>query len=101
MASAASFDELFTPSAPIAQAEPVRAARWYASAEAWGTLLLIVSVQLPVIGSLQTPIWVREMPPLSAAALVGIVGGWLLAQSPWRAALTNALGALLGVVVVL
>src|SRR3990172_3060899 len=100
MASAA-FDELFTRSAPIAHAEPVRAARWYASAEAWVTLMLIVLVQLPVIGSLQSSNWVSEMPPLSAAALAGIAGGWLLAQSSWRAALANALGALLVVVVVL
>ncbi|MQC47589.1 MAG: DUF4129 domain-containing protein [Chloroflexi bacterium] len=45
--------------------------------EAWVTLVIVIFVQLPVVGSLQSSNWVDEMPSLIVPALVGMVAAWV------------------------
>jgi hypothetical protein len=82
------FDELFstTDRRPEVR-EPERAEQrhWFTSWEEWLSLTLVLLLQVPVIGSLESANWVNEMPSLAVAAGLGVAAGWLLAQSSLRA----------------
>ncbi len=78
MAVAPSFDEMFTASRGTEET-PERA--WWWSWEEWLTLTLVALVQVPVVGSLQSSDWVREMPSLLGPAVIGLGAAWLLGQS--------------------
>lgn len=69
--------------------------------EAWLTLSLLLLVHLPVVGSLESTHWVREMPSLVIASLVGVVSGWVLASIRARALWLHAIGIPFGLAVVL
>ncbi len=79
MAQAVSFERYFErphqPSRPTGT--PVRERTWR-SWESWLTLSLVILVQLPVVGSLQTSDWVSEMPSLLAPAAAGLTAAWVL-----------------------
>ena len=88
------FDDLFMDTLAKHPEQVVRSSRWFASMESWVTLALLLMAQLPVVGSLETANWVQEMPSLLAAAMLGLVVGWLLAQSPVPGAIATVLGAI-------
>ncbi|MGE3856592.1 MAG: hypothetical protein AB7G21_06525, partial [Dehalococcoidia bacterium] len=96
-----SFDEFFSPERGRHADEPVRQARWWTSWESWLTFTLVLLAQLPVIGSLQSSDWVEEMPSLVTVAALGVVAGWVLAQSRLPGIVAALAGAAWGVVVVL
>ena len=100
--AASPFDDVFVSSQPSGAPRPeeaVRVPRWWTSWEAWITLALIILVEMPVIGSLQSSDWVEEMPSLVVAALAGALAGWTLAQSRLLSVLATTLGAAVGVIV--
>src|SRR5690606_32224234 len=97
-----SWDTIYR-TAPVAREErPERPPSWtfLRSPEAWLTLFLVALVQLPVVASLESANWVDEMPSLLAASGVGVVSGWLLAGTPWRALWLHVVGFALGLAVV-
>lgn len=73
-------DGYFAPPAGRADGRPQRP--WWSSWEEWLTFTLLIFLMVPVVGSLQSADWVEEMPSLVAAALYGLVFGWLVAKSP-------------------
>ncbi len=80
------FDEMFaTTSAPSVEGMEPERRHWFASWEEWLTLSLVLLVQIPVIGSLQSANWVDEMPSLFSAGVLGVFAGWLMAHSRLRA----------------
>ncbi len=91
------FDEVFvTPpssTAPVEERTP-----WWASWEHWLTLSLVAFAQLPVVGSLQSSNWVREMPSLMGPALVGLLAAWLLGHSRLPGAVAAVLATITGAV---
>lgn len=91
------FDEVFI--TPPSSVEPVEEqAPWWASWEHWLTLALVTFVQLPVVGSLQSSNWVREMPSLMGPAAVGLVAAWLLGHSRLPGAAAAVLAVATGAV---
>lgn len=99
MATAPTFEQLLSrPS----QAEPheVEPERAWRSWESWVTFALVLFVQLPVVGSLQSSEWVDEMPNLMFPALAGLLLAWTLGHSRLRGLTAAGIGALTGVVLV-
>lgn len=86
------------PSADGPHAEEAPHHRWWLAWESWLTLALVVLVQLPVVGSLQSSNWVAEMPSLIAPAAAGLAAAWLLGHSRLPGLLAVAIGAATGVV---
>ncbi len=66
--------------------------------ESWLTLSLVILVQLPVIGSLQTSEWVDEMPSLMAPAAVGLGAAWVLGHARLPGVVSALVGLLVGAV---
>ena len=66
---------------PIADNDASRNHQWWLSWESWLTFALVVLVQLPVVGSLQSSDWVDEMPSLLAPAVFGLLAAWLLGHT--------------------
>jgi len=87
------FERRPEPTRPAAPPSPTLHA--WNSWESWLTLSLVVLVQLPVIGSLQTSEWVAEMPSLLAPAAAGLTTAWVLGHSR----VSGVLAALLALVV--
>lgn len=59
---------------------PHAATPFYRSWETWVTFSLVLVAFLAVAASIEQADWVDEMPSLFAAALIGIVGGFVLAH---------------------
>ena len=76
--SATTFEQYFeqTPT-PTLQPHANDVMPWN-SWEAWVTLTLVILVQLPVAGSLQSSNWVDEMPSLVVPALAGMTAAWIV-----------------------
>ncbi len=99
-----SWDVLYRPGGVSpSQAEPAEPGRFafLRSWEAWLTLLLLLLVQLPVVGSLESTKWVNEMPSLTLAAFIGVGIGWVLASTRGRALPLHVVGVSLGAIVIL
>lgn len=71
---------------------------WWWSWEEWLTLSLVMLVQLPVVGSLQSANWVRELPSLMGPALVGLAAAWLLGHSRLSGLIVAGVTAVVGVI---
>lgn len=98
--SAPTFDELLinTPQNAAADGD-ARGSAWR-SWESWLTFGLIVFVQLPVVGSLQSSEWVREMPNLMIPALIGLLLAWTVGHSRLSGLASAGIAIVTGVVVV-
>ena len=97
MASGAvSFDSFFGEDAERnrPQRAPIRRDPWW-SFESWITLSIVILVQLPVVGSLQSADWVREMPSLMVPATAAVAVAWALGNSR----IPGLIAALVGVIV--
>ena len=64
--------------------------------EAWLTLGLLMLLQFPIVGSLETTNWVDEMPSLVLASFVGLTSGWLLASIRGHALWLHVVGIVVG-----
>ena len=99
-----SLDAIYGPAGaartPIDRPPPSRFA-FVASRESWITLGLLMLLQFPVVTSLETTRWVKEMPSLLLASSVGLVSGWLLASTRGRTAWLHAIGITFGLTVAL
>ena len=69
--------------------------------ESWVTLTLILLVQLPVVGSLQSSHWVSEMPSLMAPAAVGLAAAWILGHTRLPAGVALVAGLAVGALTVI
>lgn len=98
MASAPTFDEVFTSPHVAARPSETRQRGWWWSWEDWLTLCLIALAQLPVVGSLQSSDWVNEMPSLLGPASFGLMAGWLLGKSRLPGAIAWAVAGATGLV---
>ncbi|MEZ4501874.1 MAG: transglutaminase domain-containing protein [Dehalococcoidia bacterium] len=74
-------------------------APFYRSWETWVTFSLVLVAFLAVTASIEQADWVDEMPSLFAAALIGIVGGFVLAHVRAPGALLVPLATVVGIVV--
>lgn len=54
------------------------------SGETWLTFSLLIVAFVAVVFSIQSANWVREMPSLVAAGMIGLFTGWALAHAPLR-----------------
>lgn len=79
---------------------PEEDVRDWRSWESWVTLTLILLVQLPVVGSLQSSNWVSEMPSLMAPAAIGLAAAWMLSHTRLPGGLSALAGVAVGVVAV-
>ena len=98
--SAPTFDELLINTPQNAAADPNARTSAWRSWESWLTFGLIVFVQLPVVGSLQSSEWVREMPNLMIPALVGLLLAWTVGHSRLSGLVSAATAVVVGVVLV-
>lgn len=100
MVQAASIERYFDrrPEPARPPVEPARTLHSWSSWESWLTLSLVMLVQLPVVGSLQTSEWVSEMPSLLAPAAVGLTTAWVLGHSRVQGALAAVLALIVGAV---
>ncbi len=98
-ASAPTFEQLLARTPQNEVAPEVRTSAWR-SWESWITFGLVVFVQLPVVGSLQSSEWVREMPNLMVPAMAGLVLAWTVGHSRLGGIASAALAALMGAVLV-
>ena len=103
MTANTSLDQLFQ--GPTASPlEPVVEQRRGAFGFSWEgvvTLALVLLAMFAVVASIEEADWVSEMPSLFAAAFVGLLSGWLLANVRLPAPLLYATGLALGLAVVL
>ncbi|MDA0365897.1 MAG: transglutaminase-like domain-containing protein [Chloroflexi bacterium] len=99
-----SWDVIYRPSSatpPVPGRDTSRRFAFLVSWEAWLTLGLIMLLQFPVVGSLESTRWVGEMPSLVLASFVGLTSGWLLASTRGHALWLHLIGIVVGLVVVL
>jgi len=64
----------------------------------WLNLLLIFIALMAMTTSLENANWVKEMPSLTTATMLGLISGWVLAQIPLRAWYLQILGIAIGLV---
>lgn len=98
-----SWDTIYRPAsanAPVPGRDVPRRFAFLLSWEAWLTLGLLMLLQFPVVGSLESTRWVDEMPSLILASFIGLLSGWLLASTRGHVLLLHAVGIVLGLVVV-
>ena len=100
MTSARTFDDILVVTPQNVVADPDRRDQAWRSWESWMTFGLVVFVQLPVVGSLQSSDWVREMPNLMVPALIGLVLAWTLGHSRLSGLVSAGIAVLAGMVVV-
>ena len=100
MTSARTFDDILVVTPQNVVADPDRRDQAWRSWESWMTFGLVVLVQLPVVGSLQSSDWVREMPNLMVPALIGLVLAWTLGHSRLSGLVSAGIAVLAGMVVV-
>ena len=100
MTSARTFDDILVVTPQNAVSDPGRRDQAWRSWESWLTFGLVVFVQLPVVGSLQSSDWVREMPNLMIPALIGLVLAWTLGHSRLSGLVSAGIAVLTGTVVV-
>ncbi|MSQ42125.1 MAG: transglutaminase domain-containing protein [Dehalococcoidia bacterium] len=67
--------------------------------EPWFTFTIVLVAFMSAAYSIEAADWVREMPSLMAAALIGLVTGYLLALAPMRAAPLHLAGIASGLAV--
>ena len=87
------------PGAPVAGQEQRRSLAALLSGETWLTLVLVLAAFLPVVYSIQSANWTREMPSLVVAGLIGLATGWLLAHAPLPALLLHVAGVASGLAI--
>src|SRR5690606_5082120 len=100
MASARTFDDLLVISPQNSARDPHARTQAWRSWESWITFGLILFVQLPVVGSLQSSEWVPEMPNLMVPALVGLLLAWTVGHSRLSGIASAGLASVVGVVLV-
>lgn len=100
MTSARTFDDILVVTPQNAVTDPDRREQAWRSWESWLTFGLVVFVQLPVVGSLQSSDWVREMPNLMVPALVGLTLAWTLGHSRLSGLVSAGVAVVTGMVVV-
>ncbi|MGE3961036.1 MAG: DUF3488 and DUF4129 domain-containing transglutaminase family protein [Dehalococcoidia bacterium] len=100
MASAPTFEQILARTPQNAPAAPDERAPAWRSWESWVTFALVVFVQLPVVGSLQSSEWVREMPNLMVPALTGLLLAWTVGHSRLGGLASAAIAVATGAVLV-
>ncbi|MQC18540.1 MAG: DUF4129 domain-containing protein [Chloroflexi bacterium] len=101
-AAPSSFEQYFerTPTSAPSDPDTNELIPWN-SWEAWITLTLVLLVQLPVVGSIQSSNWVGEMPSLVVPALVGLATAWVLAHTRISRAVGIATTFIVGAITVM
>ena len=69
-----------TPAPPQVEQKRPRAFAFLASGEVWLTFAVLIVALMAAVYSIESTNWVREMPSLVVAGLVGLSTGWLLAH---------------------
>lgn len=98
MTQAISFERYFDSPQPVRATEAEAERESWRSWESWLTLTLVILVQLPVVGSLQSSNWVDEMPSLMAPASAGLLTAWVLGHTRLRGLFAALLAVVVGVV---
>lgn len=100
MATAPTFDDLLARTPEQHRPARVEPDRDWRSWESWVTLAIVIFVQMPVVGSLQSANWVDEMPNLMLPALVGLALAWALGHTRLSTLVATAAAAAIGAVLV-
>lgn len=98
--SASTFDELLINTPQNAEVDPDARGSAWRSWESWLTFGLVVFVQLPVVGSLQSSQWVSEMPNLMLPAIIGLLLAWTVGHSRLSGLVSAVISAVVGAVLV-
>jgi len=98
--AARTFDDLLVITPQNTVGDPDARPQAWRSWESWLTFGLVVFVQLPVVGSLQSSEWVREMPNLMVPALIGLVLAWMVGHSRLGGLASAGIAVVAGLVVV-
>ncbi len=100
MTAARTFDDILVMTPQNTVGDPGARDQAWRSWESWLTFGLIVFVQLPVVGSLQSSDWVNEMPNLMVPALIGLFVAWTVGHSRLNGLASAGVGVVTGLVVV-
>lgn len=94
--SAPTFEQLLERTPQNAPAAPDERTPAWRTWESWLTFALVLFVQFPVVGSLQSSNWVNEMPNLMIPALVGLLLAWMLGHSRLSGLLSTGVAVVVG-----
>ena len=88
-----------TPAPPQVEERRPGAFAFLASGEVWLTFAVLTLGLMAVVYSIESTNWVREMPSLVVAGLVGLITGWLLAHVRTNALPLHVVGIASGLTV--